>query len=99
MSISIDPVNLVPVPPLRDSYVFHSPLPVAEQNLEEGWIMGIDEAGRGRESNTCPKYGCMKLIKILLAVLGRTIGYIICHRSLIRFRTNGLCRSLLSFVI
>ncbi|KGB76916.1 ribonuclease HII [Cryptococcus deuterogattii 99/473] len=47
MSISIDPVNSVPVPPLRDSYVFHSPLPVAEQNFEEGWIMGIDEAGRG----------------------------------------------------
>nr|KIR88323.1 ribonuclease HII [Cryptococcus tetragattii IND107] len=47
MSVSIDPVNLVPVPPLRDSYVFHSPLPVAEQNSEEGWIMGIDEAGRG----------------------------------------------------
>lgn len=57
MSVSIDPVNLVPVPPLRDSYVFHSPLPVAEQNSEEGWIMGIDEAGRGRKSNTCHKYG------------------------------------------
>lgn len=42
---------------------------------------------------------CMKLIKILLAVLGRTTGYIIYHHSLIRFRTNGVCRSLLSFVI
>ncbi|OCF44669.1 ribonuclease HII [Kwoniella heveanensis CBS 569] len=52
MSISIDPVNLSPVPALQDSYTFHSQLPgnvasgeAAKQNEE--WIMGIDEAGRG----------------------------------------------------
>ncbi|EAL19140.1 hypothetical protein CNBH2390 [Cryptococcus deneoformans B-3501A] len=47
MSTPIDPVNLDPVPPLSDSYVFHSSLPAAEQTPGEGWIMGIDEAGRG----------------------------------------------------
>ncbi|WVR07635.1 ribonuclease HII [Kwoniella sp. DSM 27419] len=49
----IDPVNLDPVPALQDSYTFHSQLPqaitsgVAAKGNEE-WIMGIDEAGRGR---------------------------------------------------
>ncbi|OXB35382.1 ribonuclease HII [Cryptococcus neoformans] len=47
MSTPIDPVNLEPVPPLRNSYVFHSALPAAERTSGEGWIMGIDEAGRG----------------------------------------------------
>lgn len=49
---NIDPVNLDPIPPLIDSYSFHSTLPASaapgsEEN-KEGWIMGIDEAGRGR---------------------------------------------------
>ncbi|BEI94666.1 uncharacterized protein CcaverHIS019_0702470 [Cutaneotrichosporon cavernicola] len=47
----VDPVNLDPIPSLLDSYTFHSVLPddfdqSSEQN-KEGWIMGIDEAGRG----------------------------------------------------
>jgi len=43
-----DPVDLEPIPPLIDSYSYHSQLP--ESLDEAGWIMGIDEAGRGRES-------------------------------------------------
>lgn len=50
---NVDPVNLDPVPPLLDSYSFHSTLPpsAARDSAEnkEGWMMGIDEAGRGRE--------------------------------------------------
>jgi hypothetical protein len=44
----VDPVNLSPIPPLLDSYSFHSSL---NDSLDktEAWIMGIDEAGRGRE--------------------------------------------------
>ncbi|CAK9782406.1 ribonuclease H-like protein [Cutaneotrichosporon oleaginosum] len=47
----VDPVNLDPIPPLLDSYTFHSVLPddfdpTSDEN-KEGWIMGIDEAGRG----------------------------------------------------
>lgn len=49
---SVDPVNLDPVPPLLDSYTFHSVLPdnfdPGSELNKEGWIMGIDEAGRGR---------------------------------------------------
>jgi ribonuclease H2 subunit A len=49
----IDPVNLDPIPPLHDSYVHHSPLPPSADKgsdaNKEGWMMGIDEAGRGRE--------------------------------------------------
>jgi hypothetical protein len=55
-----DPVNLVPIPPLIDSYIYHSepylagPSSGSENEStsvvkeEDGWIMGIDEAGRGR---------------------------------------------------
>lgn len=50
----VDPVNLEPIPPLRDSYVYHSKEyrcpPATETGEDDGWIMGIDEAGRGRES-------------------------------------------------
>lgn len=99
MSTPIDPVNLDPVPPLSDSYVFHSSLPAAEQTPGEGWIMGIDEAGRGRKSNTCLQYGACKADKRYLAVLGMATVLITCHRSLILSRTNGVCRSLLPFVI
>jgi len=42
----MDPVNLSPIPPLLDSYTYHSAL---HPENDEGWIMGIDEAGRGRE--------------------------------------------------
>lgn len=59
-----DPVNLTPIPHLIDSYVYHSEpyLPEASSSTaasestsavlkeEDGWIMGIDEAGRGRMS-------------------------------------------------
>ncbi|ORX40519.1 putative ribonuclease HI large subunit [Kockovaella imperatae] len=41
--MTMDPVNLSPVPPLLDSYCFHS----TRHESSEGWIMGIDEAGRG----------------------------------------------------
>jgi ribonuclease H2 subunit A len=44
----VDPVDLTPIPPLQDSYTYHSYVDDAV-NKEEGWIMGIDEAGRGRE--------------------------------------------------
>jgi hypothetical protein len=50
---NMDPVDLDPIPALQDSYVHHSPLPPSAQKgsdeNKEGWIMGIDEAGRGRE--------------------------------------------------
>jgi hypothetical protein len=43
-----DPVDIEPIPPLQDSYSYHSePHQCADG---EEWIMGIDEAGRGRES-------------------------------------------------
>lgn len=42
-----DPVNIEPIPPLQDSYSYHSEPYNGESNEE--WIMGIDEAGRGRE--------------------------------------------------
>lgn len=49
----VDPVNQDPIPPLLDSYTFHSVLPdgfdPSSEANKEGWIMGIDEAGRGRE--------------------------------------------------
>ncbi|ORY33444.1 ribonuclease H-like domain-containing protein [Naematelia encephala] len=71
ISNGIDPVDLTPIPPLVDSYIFHSPLPstgttrpiartqtkteptelettiIDREADDEGWIMGIDEAGRG----------------------------------------------------
>lgn len=43
-----DPVNIAPIPPLQDSYSYHSEPHSGDP--EEEWIMGIDEAGRGRES-------------------------------------------------
>lgn len=53
-----DPVNLEPIPALQDSYVFHSQLPPeaapGSDANKGGWIMGIDEAGRGRESPEQP---------------------------------------------
>jgi len=55
--MNTDPVNRDPIPPLLDSYVHHSPLPPSAEKgsdeNKEGWIMGIDEAGRGREL-ACP---------------------------------------------
>ncbi|WWD19681.1 ribonuclease HII [Kwoniella shandongensis] len=52
MSHPIDPVNVSPIPPLQDSYTYHSALPSSVSGLptneSEGWMMGIDEAGRGR---------------------------------------------------
>lgn len=61
----IDPVNLDPIPPLIDSYIYHSEPYLAGPSSasingdatsvvkeEDGWIMGIDEAGRGRKSTT-----------------------------------------------
>jgi hypothetical protein len=48
-----DPVNLDPIPSLIDSYTYHSELPLLPDAStsaagREGWMMGIDEAGRGR---------------------------------------------------
>ncbi|WWD03694.1 ribonuclease HII [Kwoniella europaea PYCC6329] len=52
MAHPIDPVNLSPIPPMIDSYTYHSKLPSSIdgqiKDEDEGWIMGIDEAGRGR---------------------------------------------------
>ncbi|WRT70178.1 ribonuclease HII [Kwoniella shivajii] len=52
MAHHIDPVNLTPIPPLLDSYTYHSKLPDSidgqVKDGDEGWMMGIDEAGRGR---------------------------------------------------
>jgi hypothetical protein len=48
-SCSVDPVDLTPIPHLIDSYTFHSDLIDLAEHKEDGWIMGIDEAGRGRE--------------------------------------------------
>jgi len=45
----LDPVVISPLPPLQDSYTYHS-APFQSPEGEE-WIMGIDEAGRGRESS------------------------------------------------
>ena len=47
MTHPVDPVNLAPIPPLIDSYTYHSA--PHQDDGPEGWIMGIDEAGRGRE--------------------------------------------------
>ncbi|KAK8853264.1 ribonuclease HII [Kwoniella newhampshirensis] len=49
----VDPVNISPIPPLQDSYTYHSVLPPSvgssdKTDENEGWMMGIDEAGRGR---------------------------------------------------
>lgn len=46
--LTTDPVNATPIPPLQDSYTFHS-APHTDVSPQEEWIMGIDEAGRGRE--------------------------------------------------
>ena len=54
-----DPVNLTPIPPLIDSYVYHSELP---SDIDGDWIMGIDEAGRGREPHPHLDPSATKLI-------------------------------------
>jgi hypothetical protein len=46
-----DPVNQSPIPPLLDSYTYHSEsFTLSDSDEDNGWIMGIDEAGRGREA-------------------------------------------------
>src|SRR4051812_26347183 len=48
-----NPIEPVPSRALLDSYTYHSPLPARlneDGGDEAGWMMGIDEAGRGRES-------------------------------------------------
>jgi hypothetical protein len=52
----LDPVDISPLPPLQDSYTYHS-APFQSPEGEE-WIMGIDEAGRGRESHANRYVGC-----------------------------------------
>jgi hypothetical protein len=54
-TMPLDPVDQTPFPKLQESYTFHSDLPDGFQKSsgatgDEGWVMGIDEAGRGRES-------------------------------------------------
>lgn len=57
-----DPVDPSPSKPLIDSYIYASPLPPSflqsedqeasaegEEREKDAWIMGIDEAGRGRK--------------------------------------------------
>ncbi|KAK6909366.1 hypothetical protein I203_103383 [Kwoniella mangroviensis CBS 8507] len=52
MTHPIDPVNLDAIPPMIDSYTYHSKLSASIdgqiKDEDEGWMMGIDEAGRGR---------------------------------------------------
>ena len=52
MSYPADPVNPSPATPLIHGYSYHSALPEGltsdEGDAKEPWIMGIDEAGRGR---------------------------------------------------
>ncbi|KAJ9108073.1 hypothetical protein QFC19_002538 [Naganishia cerealis] len=67
MSTFSDPVNPLPGLPLIHSYSYHSALPLEDvmmerddgQTVKETWIMGIDEAGRGRPmvyaAAYCPK--------------------------------------------
>ena len=51
-----DPIEPRPLRPLIDSYSYHSPLPdwllldldKDRSENEQGWMLGIDEAGRGR---------------------------------------------------
>jgi hypothetical protein len=58
MSTPSDPVNPCPGLPLIHSYSYHSALPLEDvmtvkedgESVKEPWIMGIDEAGRGRRS-------------------------------------------------
>jgi hypothetical protein len=60
---SINPIEPIPQIALFDSYTYHSPLPCqpgssrlvgtnegeGDVPVGQGWVMGIDEAGRGRE--------------------------------------------------
>jgi hypothetical protein len=60
---SINPIEPIPQIALFDSYTYHSPLPCqpgssrlvgtnegeGDDEVGQGWVMGIDEAGRGRE--------------------------------------------------
>jgi hypothetical protein len=64
-----DPIEPRPTRPLIESYSYHSPLPdwllqdrldqdekgIKDEN-EEGWMLGIDEAGRGREFARIPQF-------------------------------------------
>lgn len=56
MSYPADPVNPFPETPLIHGYSYHSVLPESvaseEGDVKEPWIMGIDEAGRGRKYST-----------------------------------------------
>jgi hypothetical protein len=56
MSYPADPVNPFLETPLIHGYSYHSVLPesVASEggDVKEPWIMGIDEAGRGRKYST-----------------------------------------------
>ncbi len=82
----LNPVEPTPTQALFDSYTYHSVLPAHEgiqagKTEEEGaaddadtrepWMMGIDEAGRGRESALIDR-GVVLLIPLLTmtAVLG-----------------------------
>jgi hypothetical protein len=47
-----NPIEPIPSTALFDSYTYHSPLPshtAEDGGVHRGWMMGIDEAGRGRE--------------------------------------------------
>jgi hypothetical protein len=47
-----NPIEPIPGTALFDSYTYHSPLPphpAEDGDVHRGWMMGIDEAGRGRE--------------------------------------------------
>ncbi|KAJ9104500.1 hypothetical protein QFC21_001996 [Naganishia friedmannii] len=77
MSTPADPVNPSPGLPLVHSYSYHSALPVEDvmmvkedgESVKETWIMGIDEAGRGRPMVYAAAY-CPKSFQAELEELG-----------------------------
>ncbi|KAI5454294.1 hypothetical protein NCC49_004352 [Naganishia albida] len=73
MSYPADPVNPSPATPLIHGYSYHSALPEGltsdEGDAKEPWIMGIDEAGRGRPMVYAAAY-CPKSFQGTLQELG-----------------------------
>ena len=80
-----DPIEPRPLRPLIDSYSYHSPLPdwllleldKDRSDNEQGWMLGIDEAGRGRRYHHCHRLcdGVLesRIALILILLLGNTV--------------------------
>ena len=96
-----DPIEPRPLRPLIDSYSYHSPLPdwllleldKDRSDNEQGWMLGIDEAGRGRRYHHCHRLcdGVLesRIALILILLLGVTL-------SISRTGSYGVRRGLLS---